>query len=68
MQIMFVGLTCFLAGAKIGASGNAPHLPVVGGFFPSTVPVVVNAVVEDKVEPPVPPPVPDAEESSEEEL
>jgi hypothetical protein len=32
-QLLFIGLACFLAGAKIGASGNAPYLPVVGNFF-----------------------------------
>jgi hypothetical protein len=32
-QLIFIGLACFLAGAKIGASGNAPYLPVVGNFF-----------------------------------
>lgn len=32
-QLVFIGLACFLAGAKIGATGNAPHLPVVGNFF-----------------------------------
>merc|ERR1712008_603200 len=30
MQLLVVGLACFLSGARIGASGNAPHLPVVG--------------------------------------
>jgi len=33
MQLLVVGLACFLSGARIGASGNAPHLPVVGNFF-----------------------------------
>jgi len=33
MQLLVVGLACFLSGARIGASGNAPHLPVVGHFF-----------------------------------
>mmetsp|Transcript_6552 Transcript_6552/g.12064 ORF Transcript_6552/g.12064 Transcript_6552/m.12064 type:complete len:325 (-) Transcript_6552:168-1142(-) len=50
MQLMVVGLACFLAGVRIGASGNAPHLPVVGNFFAENVPVV-NAVVEDEPAP-----------------
>jgi len=33
MQLLVVGLACFLSGARIGASGTAPHLPVVGHFF-----------------------------------
>lgn len=33
MQLLVVGLACFLSGARIGASGNAPGLPVVGNFF-----------------------------------
>lgn len=33
MQLLVVGLACFLSGARIGASGNAPHLPVFGNFF-----------------------------------
>lgn len=33
VQLLVVGLACFLSGARIGASGSAPHLPVVGHFF-----------------------------------
>jgi len=33
MQLLVVGLACFLSGTRIGASGNASHLPVVGHFF-----------------------------------
>jgi len=32
-QLLVVGLACFLSGARIGASGNAHNLPVVGNFF-----------------------------------
>jgi len=38
MQLLVVGLACLLSGARIGASGNAPHLPVVGNFFMEDVP------------------------------
>ena len=37
-QLLVVGLACFLSGARIGASGNAPHLPVVGNFFMEDIP------------------------------
>merc|ERR1712113_250903 len=40
MQLLVVGLACFLSGARIGASGNAPHLPVVGNFFVEDIPIV----------------------------
>jgi len=40
MQLLVVGLACFLSGARIGASGNAPHLPVVGNFFMEDVPFI----------------------------
>lgn len=40
MQLLVVGLACFLSGARIGASGNAPHLPVVGNFFMEEIPVI----------------------------
>lgn len=43
MQLLVVGLACFLSGARIGASGNAPHLPVVGHFFVEDVPTVESA-------------------------
>ncbi len=59
-QLIFVGLMCFLAGTKIGASGHAPHLPVVGHFFAE------KFEEPAKVEDPVPPPTP--EESTEGEL
>ncbi len=39
-QLVVVGLAIFLSGVRIGASGNAPHLPVVGNFFAQDVPVV----------------------------
>lgn len=35
VQMLVIGLACFLSGARIGASGNAPNLPVVGQFFVS---------------------------------
>jgi len=38
MQLIVIGLACFLSGARIGASGNAPHLPVVGNFFTEDIP------------------------------
>lgn len=41
-QLVVVGLAIFLSGVRIGASGNAPHLPVVGNFFAQDVPVVVE--------------------------
>eukprot|EP00536_Pseudo-nitzschia_multiseries_P006926 jgi/Psemu1/194171/e_gw1.154.76.1 len=41
MQLIVIGLACFLSGARIGASGNAHHLPVVGNFFLEDVPVLV---------------------------
>lgn len=40
MQLLVVGLACFLSGARIGASGNAPHLPVVGNFFMEDIPIL----------------------------
>ena len=40
MQLLVVGLACFLSGCRIGVSGNAQHLPYVGGFFLEDVPVV----------------------------
>jgi len=40
MQLLVVGLACFLSGARIGASGNAPHLPIVGNFFMEEIPVI----------------------------
>lgn len=43
MQLIVVGLACFLSGARIGASGNAPHLPVVGNFFVEDVVPTVDA-------------------------
>mmetsp|Transcript_15293 Transcript_15293/g.35252 ORF Transcript_15293/g.35252 Transcript_15293/m.35252 type:complete len:325 (+) Transcript_15293:150-1124(+) len=48
MQLIVIGLACFLSGARIGASGNAPHLPVVGNFFLEDVPIVVET--EEKEE------------------
>lgn len=39
MQLLVVGLACFLSGARIGASGNAHLLPYVGTFF-EDIPVV----------------------------
>eukprot|EP00535_Pseudo-nitzschia_heimii_P009157 CAMPEP_0197174170 /NCGR_PEP_ID=MMETSP1423-20130617/809_1 /TAXON_ID=476441 /ORGANISM="Pseudo-nitzschia heimii, Strain UNC1101" /LENGTH=344 /DNA_ID=CAMNT_0042623071 /DNA_START=67 /DNA_END=1101 /DNA_ORIENTATION=- len=53
MQLLVVGLACFLSGARIGASGNAPGLPVVGNFFleddlsPPPQVVVVGAGADD---------------------
>mmetsp|Transcript_8413 Transcript_8413/g.20698 ORF Transcript_8413/g.20698 Transcript_8413/m.20698 type:complete len:318 (-) Transcript_8413:244-1197(-) len=41
-QLLVVGLACFLSGARIGASGNAPHLPVVGNFFVEDLPPIVE--------------------------
>ena len=52
-QLIFVGLMCFLAGTKIGASGHAHHLPVVGNFFAEKIEEPV------KVDDPVPPPTPE---------
>lgn len=52
-QLIFVGLACFLAGAKIGATGNAPYLPVVGNFFVEGDGSPAEPV---KVDAPVPPP------------
>jgi len=54
MQLLVVGLACFLSGARIGASGNAPELPVVGNFF-----------LEDDLPPPVTVGVADAEPEEE---
>lgn len=48
MQLLVVGLACFLSGARIGASGNAPHLPVVGNFFMEEVLLIED--IEDKQE------------------
>ena len=45
MQLLVVGLACFLSGARIGASGNAPHLPVVGHFFVEDIPVAATIPV-----------------------
>ncbi|KAG7352330.1 MSP major sperm protein domain containing protein [Nitzschia inconspicua] len=52
-QMVFLGLACFLAGAKIGATGNAPYLPVVGNFF------IEGDAKLVKVEPVSPPPTPE---------
>merc|ERR1719215_1977495 len=41
-QLLVVGLACFLSGARIGASGNAHHLPVVGNFFTEDMPSIKN--------------------------
>jgi len=38
MQLLVVGMACFLSGARIGVSGNAPNLPVVGNFFLEEIP------------------------------
>lgn len=48
MQLLVVGLACFLSGARIGASGNAPSLPVVGNFFVDEIPLPPKVVEEEE--------------------
>jgi hypothetical protein len=50
-QLLFIGLACFLAGVKIGASGNAPYLPVVGNFFAEEGGPVDHVTVDAPVSP-----------------
>ncbi|KAL3913282.1 MAG: hypothetical protein SGILL_006556, partial [Bacillariaceae sp.] len=51
-QLIFVSIVLFLAGAKIGDSGHASHLPVVGNFFAAN---TIEAEEPMKVDDPVPP-------------
>ena len=48
-QLIVVGLACFLSGARIGVSGNAPHLPIVGNFFMEDIPVVEKEKVQKSI-------------------
>mmetsp|Transcript_2324 Transcript_2324/g.4989 ORF Transcript_2324/g.4989 Transcript_2324/m.4989 type:complete len:333 (+) Transcript_2324:146-1144(+) len=47
MQLIVIGLACFLSGARIGASGNAPHLPVVGNFFVENNTPIIGAPIAE---------------------
>lgn len=53
-QLIFIGLACFLAGAKIGATGNAPYLPVVGNFFVEEPAQPAQIAMDEPVPPPTP--------------